>query len=685
MRVRFPLGAQIAVGSLFAIVLMALVAVLAHRGIAAMTLASSHTQALQTVATEIRDVLSSALAEQSAVRGLVASGDGAYRAPIARARADLRTQIARLRASDQTTLIPVNRLEQIDVFEQQIEDGVGLLDRGYAQREAEVRAGRRAEAVRALRDDDVQFGAVRAQAEKLYAFVADGARASNAEHDAAARSVVTTLVLSTVAAIVAFGLVALIVGRSVSGRLARVTTALREIAADDVERLVRAFRALANGDLDTRYDTSRAPLGARSRDEIGVLSASYDELVGGLHEIALAFDAMGESLRATVAHIAGVSDDLVGESAAVSASTAESATAVRQILSAVREATLSSGEQAQELDGAHDRASALAGGAAAIAEASRRQADAAGAGALAVATLDGEIASFDELGHRLASSAHDALREAEHGSGAVRRAADSMTTIGTRSAEAAATIGALEQRSAEISQIVSAIDDLADQTNLLALNAAIEAARAGEHGRGFAVVASEIRTLAECSRTSTREIEGILAATRAEAVRAAHAMREASHATEGGIELAQAADGALGAIRAAIESTSRISGEVAARASEMRRASGELAGRIASVADDAARNAAGAAEQQRVSGEIVSLVSAIAAGAGRSAVTMHQISAATEQTAAQLGRVDASTHHTRERAEALDLLLSAFRYAEAADAAAPPAPRLVAVQGGNAA
>jgi methyl-accepting chemotaxis protein len=117
----------------------------------------------------------------------------------------------------------------------------------------------------------------------------------------------------------------------------------------------------------------------------------------------------------------------------------------------------------------------------------------------------------------------------------------------------------------------------------------------------------------------------------------------------------------------------------------MRRASGELAGRIASVADDAARNAAGAGEQQRVSGEIVSLVSAIAAGAGRSAVTMHQISAATEQTAAQLGRVDASTHHTRERAEALDLLLSAFRYAEAAHAAAPPARRLVAVQGGNAA
>ncbi|ACD14648.1 MULTISPECIES: methyl-accepting chemotaxis protein [Burkholderiaceae] len=68
----------------------------------------------------------------------------------------------------------------------------------------------------------------------------------------------------------------------------------------------------------------------------------------------------------------------------------------------------------------------------------------------------------------------------------------------------------IDESATKMSEIIGVIEGIAFLTNILALNAAVEAARAGEQGRGFAVVTGEVRTLAQRSATSAREIRTLI-------------------------------------------------------------------------------------------------------------------------------------------------------------------------------
>ena len=128
------------------------------------------------------------------------------------------------------------------------------------------------------------------------------------------------------------------------------------------------------------------------------------------------------------------------------------------------------------------------------------------------AQIEETAAALNELTEQVHSSAENAKTAASAVNSANHEAAKSGDIVNS----AIAAMQGIEKSSAQITNIIGVIDEIAFQTNLLALNAGVEAARAGDAGKGFAVVAQEVRELAQRSATAAKEIKALISASEAQ-------------------------------------------------------------------------------------------------------------------------------------------------------------------------
>ena len=169
-----------------------------------------------------------------------------------------------------------------------------------------------------------------------------------------------------------------------------------------------------------------------------------------------------------------------------------------------------------------------------------------------VATAVTEMgATIDEIAGNTENTANKAQATNRNASDGMKEVQQTVARISALSADlqqAALVMGELERDSSTIGSVLDVIRGIAEQTNLLALNAAIEAARAGEQGRGFAVVADEVRSLAQRTAESTRQIEQIIQGLQKRTKQIVTAMQNCRQQGEAGVEQAGVASALLSTI-----------------------------------------------------------------------------------------------------------------------------------------
>ncbi|MGE3074711.1 MAG: methyl-accepting chemotaxis protein [Dehalococcoidia bacterium] len=452
------------------------------------------------------------------------------------------------------------------------------------------------------------------------------------------QAILMSSIIGIVAAFIGFT-VAYFIAKSIRGGVATVVNRLRSIEGNCITNLQKGITGLAAGDLtiDVRPVTPKIP--NHSNDEIGNAAATINLVLDKLVGTIGTYNEARVSLAQIVNEVRGGATTLLDSSENLKESSDQMANATGQIANAINEVTRSAVSLAGVSQESAREVELVAAGSVQLASASKTNATSADESKAEATRMQERIQYVASASEQVAASADESRTAAQQGQEAVSRAVASMEAIAKAVDRASETVGQLGEFGQQIGDIVKTIDEIAAQTNLLALNAAIEAARAGEQGRGFAVVAENVRSLAERSSDSTKEIAALISKVQAATQEAVDVMAVGVRDVEEGREVTAGAGKALDSIIASVRESAVQMQQIAKDVQDL--SSG--ATRIVTAADQIATSAAESAEA----------ANSMASGTSRVTEAIIQVSATSEETSASAEEVSASTQELSAQSQEL--------------------------------